>query len=38
MSLLDLQGMSKATRDWDDESNLSVGCEGQSALSLLCSD
>lgn len=37
MSVLDLQGMAKG-RDWDENSNLSVGCEGESGLSLNCSD
>jgi hypothetical protein len=40
MSLLDLQGMATTTRnggDHDEESNVSIGCDGDSGLSVLCS-
>jgi hypothetical protein len=41
MSLLDLQGMATTTRngggDHDEESNVSIGCDGESGLSVLCS-
>jgi hypothetical protein len=39
MSLFDLQGMSKPARwgDHDEESNVSIGCDGDSGLSVLCS-
>jgi hypothetical protein len=39
MSILDLQGMSKAVRnggDHDEDSNVSIGCDGDSGLSVLC--
>jgi hypothetical protein len=38
MSLLDLQGMAKPTRnDEDGDSNVSVLCDGDSGLSIGCS-
>jgi hypothetical protein len=40
MSLLDLQDMYKPVRnggDHDEDSNVSIGCDGDSGLSVLCS-
>ncbi|HEX3515366.1 MAG TPA: class III lanthipeptide [Trebonia sp.] len=37
MSILDLQGMRRPTRwDHDEDSNVSIGCDGESGLSVLC--
>ena len=38
MSLLDMQGMTRGGGDGDEVSNVSVGCEAESTLSILCSD
>jgi hypothetical protein len=39
MSLLDLQGMANTRNggDHDEHSNVSIGCDGDSGLSVLCS-
>ena len=38
MSLLDMQGMTRNGGDDNEVSNLSVGCDADSSLSVLCSD